>query len=87
MNVPRRINALKREIAYREQELARVARMQAAGEPTFLAFPKFMKKYVRDLERDIGSLRGEIKDLQRFPNLPKFVKILRFVRRHWRKLM
>jgi hypothetical protein len=87
MNVPRRLDALNREIGYRQEELVRVEKMRAAGEPTILALPKFIKIYCRDIETAIRDLKAEIRDLNRFPDSPKVIKALRFARRFRRKLL
>jgi hypothetical protein len=94
MNAPRRIAALKREMGYRQLELERVEEMRTAGEPTILAFPKFVTRYLRDISTEIIDRQieiidrqSEISDLEKYSDWPRFVKIFRFSRCVRRRLL
>jgi hypothetical protein len=64
MNISRRIAALKREIDYRRSEIERIAKMRAAREPSVLAFPRFVDKYLDDIEVGIEQRETEILRLE-----------------------
>jgi len=64
MNIPRRIAALKREIGYRETEIERIAELRVAKEPTIIALPEFVDKYLTDIRAEIELRVNEIRELE-----------------------
>jgi hypothetical protein len=63
VNVSRRIAALKREVGYRRNELVRIEKLIAMGEPAVIAFPEFVKKYIADINVEIERREAEIRQL------------------------
>ena len=64
MNIPRRTAALKREIEYRRNELDRIERLRAAGEPTVISFPEHLALYIDEIRKGIADREAEIRRLQ-----------------------
>lgn len=64
MSVPRKIAALRRDLRRHEQEIERLARLRAAGDQCILALPKFVDKYLAEIQVRIAQLRVEIQTLE-----------------------
>lgn len=65
MNKVRRLSALKRNITYTANEIARVEELRKSGEATVLAFPGKIDSYIEGLRLKIKQYNSEIAELTR----------------------
>jgi hypothetical protein len=65
MNIPRRIAALKREIQYRQDEIARIAALHGAKEEAVIAFPNLVEKYLADIGLTLQTAKSKFADFDK----------------------
>ena len=59
MNIARRVAALKREIARREQDIARIAELRTKGDPATMAFPYRIDEHLEKVNTGLAQRRKE----------------------------